>query len=283
MLYQIDIMCESQLMKIVSFNINGVRAHLHQIKSIIQIHSPDIIGLQETKVSDESFPFEKIKEMGYEAYVHGQKGHYGVALLSLKPAIRIRKGFMSDEDNVQRRLIIGEFHDLNGVSIDIINAYFPQGDCRDHPTKFPMKAKFYGDLINLIKKRLEVQKNIIVMGDFNIAPEDCDIGIGQTNAKRWIRAGKSAFLPEERAWIKQVFELGLIDSFRHLHKENSELFSWFDYRSRGFEDTPKRGLRIDLILVSKNMESCINQAGIDYISRSMLKPSDHAPIWLSLT
>jgi len=122
-----------------------------------------------------------------------------------------------------------------------------------------------------------------VMGDVNISPEDCDIGIGPDNAKRWLRTGKCSFLPEEREWMARLKNWGLIDSFRHLHPEVIDRFSWFDYRSRGFEDEPKRGLRIDVIMASHGLQSRIKAAGVDYDLRAMEKPSDHAPIWLELS
>jgi len=123
---------------------------------------------------------------------------------------------------------------------------------------------------------------LIVMGDINISPEDCDIGIGADNAKRWLRTGKCSFLPEEREWLQRLKDWGLHDSFRQLHPEVNDCFSWFDYRSRGFEDEPKRGLRIDVILASNALQPRLKAAGVDYDLRGMDKPSDHAPIWLEL-
>ncbi len=121
------------------------------------------------------------------------------------------------------------------------------------------------------------------MGDFNIAPEDSDIGIGEHNAKRWLRTGKCCFLPIEREWMQKLKVWGgLEDSFRILHPHVDDQFSWFDYRSRGFEDQPKRGLRIDFIMTSPALRPRLLNAGIDYELRAMEKPSDHAPIWLQL-
>lgn len=122
----------------------------------------------------------------------------------------------------------------------------------------------------------------MVMGDFNISPEDSDIGIGEHNAKRWLRTGKCSFQPQERAWLQKLKDWGLEDSFRVLHPQVDDQFSWFDYRSRGFEDQPKRGLRIDLIMTSPALRPRLLNAGIDYELRGMDKPSDHAPIWLEL-
>jgi len=109
-----------------------------------------------------------------------------------------------------------------------------------------------------------------------------DIGIGEQNVKRWLRDGKTAFLPEEIKMWNKIRDLGFVDSWRKQNPEEGSIYSWFDYRSRMFDDNPKRGLRIDHILVSENLESCILNTGIDYSARAMEKPSDHCPIWITL-
>jgi exodeoxyribonuclease III len=116
------------------------------------------------------------------------------------------------------------------------------------------------------------------MGDMNISHTDIDIGIGEDNRKRWLRTGKCSFLPEEREWMEKLLSWGLIDTYREKHPESSD-YSWFDYRSRGFEREPKRGLRIDMVLATESLASRCKSAGIDYDIRGMEKPSDHAPIW----
>lgn len=269
-------------MKIICFNINGLRARPHQLSAIIDKHQPDIIGLQEIKVADEQFPLEMIHELGYHVEYHGQKGHYGVALLSKQAPLKVHKGFPNDSEDAQRRFIWAEYSGLNGEPIIVMNGYFPQGENRKHETKFPAKSKFYADLQQLLEQQFNNQQPVILMGDFNIAPEDTDIGIGEHNAKRWLSTGKCCFLPEEREWMQRLMDWGFIDSFRHLNPDTADLFSWFDYRSRGFEDDPKRGLRIDLILASQGLAGNLLDAGIDYEIRGIEKPSDHAPIWLTL-
>ena len=117
------------------------------------------------------------------------------------------------------------------------------------------------------------------MGDMNIAPLDADIGIGEDNRKRWLRDGKTSFLPEEREWLASIQAKGLTDSYRLIHPDSADRFSWFDYRSKGFEREPKRGLRIDLILTSKALTERVTDANIDYDARAMERPSDHCPIW----
>lgn len=263
-------------MKFFSFNINGLRAHLHQLDEIITQHQPDIIGLQETKVHDNAFPLESINQYGYNVYFHGQKGHYGVALLTKQKPFAIRRGFPTDNDDAQRRIIMVDIQTLDW-NLTVINGYFPQGENRKHPTKFPEKEKFYSDLQNYLEQHFTTNNQLLIMGDLNICPTESDIGIGSDNQKRWLRSGKCAFLPEERDWLTRLKGFGLVDTFRDKNPECNDQFSWFDYRSRGFHKN--RGLRIDLLLASNLLASRCIATGIDYKIRGMEKSSDHAPIW----
>lgn len=267
-------------MKIVSFNVNSVRLRVHQIQKVIDLHDPEFIGLQETKVQDHEFPIEAILELGYEVIFQGQKTHYGVALMSKQKPKQAIYGFDTDEDDAQKRFIGGLF-EVNGESIYCYNGYFPQGESEHHETKFPAKQKYYADLTALLKQHESTDK-VIVMGDYNIAPVDEDIGIGADNAKRWLKTGKASFLPIEREWFQSLINLGYCDTYRKCYPNKSDEFSWFDYRSKGYEREPRRGLRIDHLLVSKSLQSSIIDAGIETSIRGMEKPSDHAPAWLEL-
>jgi len=269
------------LVKIVSFNVNGIRARPHQLEALKVRHDPDIVGLQESKVADESFPLETVQDLGYATSFFGQKSHYGVALMSKQPALEVRKGLPDDEEDAQRRVITGHYALPDGCEITVINAYFPQGDNRAHPIKFPGKEKFYADLTTFVRSSFTPDQNLVVLGDMNVAPLDLDIGIGADNAKRWLRTGKCSFLPEEREWLATLTEWGLFDAYRLIHPQVDDRFSWFDYRSRGFEREPKHGLRIDLILVTAPLRDRLVDAGIDYGIRGMQKPSDHCPVWVS--
>lgn len=270
-------------MKIVSFNVNSIRVRLHQLAAIAEKYQPEIIGLQETKVTDEEFPVAEIRDMGYEVAFHGQKTHYGVALLYKGGLISVQKGFEHDSEEAQRRFIQGEFEIPGFGPLAVVNCYFPQGECRDHASKFPNKEKFYGDLQRLVEEKFSRNQPLVVMGDMNVAPEDKDIGIGEDNRKRWLRTGKCSFLPEEREWLQRLQDWGLTDTYRHQHPERGDEFSWFDYRSRGFEREPKRGLRIDHILATAPLLQRCSDTGIDYDIRSMDKPSDHCPVWAAFS
>ena len=137
-------------MRIISFNINSIRARPHQLIHLRDNLDPDVIGLQETKVNDPEFPLDVIEEIGYHAEYWGQKGHYGVALLSKKKPLEVSKGFLKDTAEDQKRFIQGKYKFKNN-SIFILNGYFPQGENRSHETKFPKKVKYYKDLRAHIK------------------------------------------------------------------------------------------------------------------------------------
>ena len=138
-------------MRIVCFNVNGIRARLHQIEQIATSHNPEVIAIQESKVVDEDFPFDAIAELGYpHAYAYGQKTHYGVALLSRRPLTDVQYGFPWRPEDQQRRFISGRLT-VGRKQLLVINGYYPQGESRDHPVKFPAKAEFYGDLLRYLQ------------------------------------------------------------------------------------------------------------------------------------
>ncbi len=266
-------------MKVISFNINGLRARLHQLQALIEKHQPDVIGLQEIKVHDEAFPLADVEAMGYHVFHHGQKAHYGVAMLCKTMPTKVQKGFPTDDEDAQRRMIMTSFEGEDGKTITVLNGYFPQGENISHETKFPAKRKFYKDLMTYLNEHHHPDEKIIVMGDINISPTDEDIGIGEPNRKRWLQTGKTSFQPEEREWLSTLMNWGFVDTFRQQHPDVTDQFSWFDYRSRGFDDN--RGLRIDVILATDALATTCHDTGIDYELRGIEKPSDHAPIWAS--
>lgn len=268
-------------MRIVCFNCNSIRTRMHQLAAIIDRHAPAVIGLQETKVADDEFPVAEIHALGYEVAFHGQKGHYGVALLSRQKPTRVLHGMPNDGEDAQRRLIGIELP-FGDSSLTVLNGYFPQGENRAHASKFPGKEKFYADLMAFLHAEFSPEKPLILMGDFNIAPADTDIGIGEDARKRWLKEGHTSFLPEERDWYAQMMDWGFTDTWRHLNPTVADRFSWFDYRSKGFEREPKRGLRIDMILTSSALAARIRDAGIDYDIRAMDRPSDHCPLWADI-
>jgi exodeoxyribonuclease-3 len=269
-------------MKIISFNINGIRAREHQLRALKEQFDPDVLALQEIKVQDEDFPREMVESLGFKPYFYGQKSHYGVALLCKQEPLSITNGFPGESADAQRRLIIGEFATADGGRVSVLNGYYPQGESREHPIKFPHKQRFYADMHTYLREHFSPEQNVIVVGDMNVAPLDQDIGIGADNAKRWLRSGKCSFLPEEREWLQTLQQWGLQDLYRLHHPEVQDRFSWFDYRSKGFDREPKRGLRIDLMLATPSLAGRCTACDIDYAVRGLEKPSDHCPVWVDL-
>ncbi|MBL0691654.1 MAG: exodeoxyribonuclease III [SAR324 cluster bacterium] len=263
-------------MKLVSFNINSVRARIELLKNFLQKNNPDIVGLQEIKVQTVDFPKSEFADINYDLVIHGQKSYHGVAVFSKIKPVKYQAGI--DFEGDQARFIYTKYNTDQGA-FHLINCYFPQGENKAHPAKFPYKVKFYKGLLQWLEANFDSKKdNVAIMGDFNIAPQDCDIGIGEDNKKRWLRTGKCCFLPEEIELYQSLVDWGLSDPYRQLNAESNKFFSWFDYRSRGFEDTPKRGLRIDYVLCTAGLQKKCTSASIDYESRGQIKPSDHAPV-----
>ncbi|MGO3668349.1 MAG: exodeoxyribonuclease III, partial [Vreelandella alkaliphila] len=153
-------------MRLVSFNINGIRARLHQLQALIDTQQPDVIGLQETKVQDSEFPLADVEAMGYHVFYYGQKGHYGVALMCRQKPQAVFYGFPDDEEDAQRRMIGVRLLADNGEPVTVWNGYFPQGENVEHPTKFPHKARFYRQLASLLQNQHHPEEQLAIMGDF---------------------------------------------------------------------------------------------------------------------
>jgi len=264
-------------MLVITFNVNGIRARIHQLDALIQKYTPDVICLQEIKVSDEDFPYTTIERLGYNVFNYGQKGFHGVAILCKKEPLNVIKGLDGGKDEEQKRFIQCDFNSKIGT-ISICNSYFPQGENRNHELKFPYKERYYKRIIKHLKT---INNNFIVTGDFNIAPLAEDRAIGPDAEKRWLREGHTAFLPEEIEWFSNLISIGVEDIWREKNP-NENISTWFDYRSRGFEREPKRGLRIDFFLTNLELRDKYVESKIDHEIRSMEKPSDHCPVTLKL-
>ena len=190
---------------------------------------------------------------------------------------KVQKGFTTDTDEHQKRMIMVTLNTNSGQPITVMNGYFPQGESIHHETKFPYKRQFYKDLMTHLDTVESPDQHLVVMGDINISPTDLDIGIGEPNQKRWLKTGKCSFQPEEREWLGKILDWGFKDTFREQNPEVNDQYSWFDYRSKGFNDN--RGLRIDVVLATEGLNALCTETGIDYELRAIEKPSDHAPIW----
>lgn len=249
-------------MKIATWNVNSLRVRLPQVLEWLARETPDALCLQETKVPDEDFPETALREAGYFAAFSGQKTYNGVAILARQPLTALMRE-LPGADNAQRRFLAA---DLDGIRI--INVYVPNGESVDSD-KFRYKLAWLEALAQHLRAELVKHPRLVVVGDFNIAPEDRDVHDPQA----W--QGQVLFSEPERAALQQLFALGLKDSFR-LFEQPEASFSWWDYRQGAFRRN--RGLRIDHILSSLELASACRSCCIDVEPRRAERPSDHAPV-----
>jgi exodeoxyribonuclease III len=249
-------------MRVASWNVNSLKVRLPQVLDWMQAHAPDVLGLQETKLVDEAFPVDAFRELGYEARFSGQPTYNGVALLSRAPQSDHIVD-LPDLDDPQRRVL--------GASIDgirIINLYVPNGQAVG-TDKYAYKLDWLGRLRTWLAAEIERNPRCVVMGDFNIAPDDRDVH----DPEEW--AGKVLCSEPERAALQAILELGFVDTFR-LFEQPEGVYSWWDYRAAGFRRN--RGLRIDLVLTSRALAPSCTNSGVDIEPRRNERPSDHAPV-----
>ena len=247
-------------MKIVSWNVNSIRVRLEQVLEWIELNDPDVLGLQEIKCINDDFPVNEFGRLGYYCYVNGQKTYNGVALLSKKPIDFVFMDLEKFEDD-QKRVIAGMIDDHI-----IWNIYVPNGNSVGSD-KYQYKLAWLEALKENISASLNKTTKQVVMGDFNIAPEDADVH----DPKAW--KDKILCSQPEREALKELYSLGFNDSFRFMHPELVQ-YSWWDYRAAGYRRN--LGLRIDLVLCTDQIK--LKKALIDEAPRKLERPSDHAPV-----
>jgi exodeoxyribonuclease-3 len=253
-------------MKVASWNVNSLKVRLPQVLEWLQEKSPDVLCLQETKLTDEKFPVAELAEAGYHALYHGQPTYNGVAIISRSVPEDGRCDW-PDESDGQARLCAGTF-----AGTRVVNVYVPNGQSLESD-KYPYKLQWLERLRALIATELQQWPRLLLLGDFNIAPDDRDV----YDPVAW---GEDVLCsPPERAALTALLNLGLQDSWRHQHGDLQE-WSWWDYRAAGFRRN--RGLRIDLILASNALMAEVQDVAIDRNARAAERPSDHAPVLIQL-
>lgn len=257
-------------MKISSWNVNSIRARLENIKDYIKNSSPDILLLQEIKTQNEFFPYETLKNLGFNSHVFGQKSYNGVAILSKVEMSKINNNFINDELN-QSRIITGELK-LKKKIIKIINIYVPNGNPVD-TQKFVYKKNWLNIFIKKIKNELNLNKNIIISGDFNIIPDEIDV----YDHKRF--QNDALFKLEIRKKYRELINFGFTDAYRHFNKSKQE-YTYWDYFAGSWQKN--YGMRIDHFLVSNSLIDVVKSVSINKKPRSKTKPSDHTPIELEI-
>jgi len=250
-------------MDIATFNVNGIRARMDAIFRWIEQRDPDVICLQETKVTDDLFPRERFDEAGYHLAFAGQKSFNGVAILSKTPIEDVRVG-IADLEDPQVRVIRGTVK-----GIQIINVYVPNGTAVGHD-KFHYKMRWLDAFHADLAAHYSVNDPVVMLGDFNIAPEDRDV----YDVEAW-GPDETPCSPQERAHYQRLVDWGFIETFRE-HNDGEDLFSWWDYRAGRF--WRGEGLRIDHVMATPLLAAQCSGCRIDVETRRRKKASDHAPV-----
>jgi exodeoxyribonuclease-3 len=249
-------------LKIATWNVNSLRVRLPQVLDWLARERPDALALQETKVVDEAFPVPEIEGAGYRAVFSGQKTYNGVAVLSREPAREVVRDLPGLEDP-QRRVLAATVGDVR-----VFNVYVPNGQSVGSE-KYAYKLEWLETLRAAVAQELVRHPRLVLLGDFNIAPEDRDVH----DPAEW--EGKILCSDPERAAHRSLLEAGLADAFR-LFEQPEAKFSWWDYRMNAFRRN--RGLRIDLILAGEGLARVCSACRIDAEPRGWDRPSDHAPV-----
>jgi exodeoxyribonuclease III len=253
-------------MKLATWNVNSLTVRLPQLLTWLAAHQPDAMVLQETKMTDDKFPHADIQAAGYHVHWFGQKTYNGVALLSRAPASDIVRNIPNHTDE-QARVIAGTV-----AGVRVVGAYVPNGQSVESE-KYPYKLAWLQAFHAWLAAEIQQHPNLVVMGDFNIAPADADVH----DPAKW--AGQVLCTDAERAALQGLLGLGLVDTFR-LFEQPPKTYSWWDYRMLGFQKN--QGLRIDLILASDALRARVQSSTIDRAQRKVERASDHAPVVMVL-
>ncbi len=249
-------------MKLAAWNINSLKVRLPQLLEFLATRSPDVVCLQETKLTDENFPVAEIQAAGYQVVFSGQKTYNGVAILSRMPLTDICSGIANFDDELKRVIAAT----VNGIRV--VCVYCPNGQSLDSD-KYVYKLAWFDALIAWLKDELDRYPKLALLGDFNIAPEDRDVH----DPVAW--QGSVLVSDAERARFQALQALGLQDSFR-LFEQPAKTYSWWDYRMLGFQRN--KGLRIDHILLTAPLAQLCTSSIVDREMRKVERPSDHAPV-----
>ena len=254
-------------MKIASWNVNSLKVRLPHLTQWLAEAQPDVVALQETKLEDTKFPLDELAAAGYHAVYTGQKTYNGVAILAREQPRDVVTDIAGLDDPQQRRIIAASIGDLRVIDLYVVNGK-EVGD-----EKYAYKLDWLAKVRDFIADELRRHPRLVVLGDFNICPDDRDV----YDPVAWGDAILCS--PPERAGLQAITALGLHDSFR-LFESAGEHYSWWDYRQAAFRRN--MGLRIDLILISDALKSVAKSAAIDRTPRRWERPSDHTPVTLEL-
>jgi exodeoxyribonuclease-3 len=258
--------------KLTSWNVNSLTARLPHVLEWLAANPVDVLCLQELKLTDDKFPLQALADAGYaHCAVFGQKTYNGVAIISRTPLREVVRNIEGFEDEQSRVIAATVDHPQHGA-LRVINGYFVNGQ-EPGSEKFAYKMQWLQGLQAYVASQLQHHPRLVLLGDFNIAPEDRDsydpVGLADT----------IHHTQEDRAHFQGLLALGLVDGFR-LFDHPEKTFSWWDYRMLGFQKN--RGLRIDHILVSEALRTAVTACAVDRTPRKWKQPSDHAPVTVDL-
>jgi exodeoxyribonuclease III len=253
-------------MKIVTCNINGIKARLDNLLTWLKETDADVICLQEIKSVDENFPRLEIETLGFHVETHGQKGFNGVAILSRTSPDEVLRGLPGDDEDDHARFMEAVFSTASGV-VRVACIYLPNGNPIDTP-KFPYKLAWMKRLHIWLEGRLALEEPIVIAGDYNVIPEPYDC----YNADAWL--GDALFQPETRNAYRMLENLGMTDAIRAV-SDAPGLYTFWDYQAGAWQKN--NGIRIDHLLLSPEAASKLVSADIDRQVRSWERPSDHVP------
>lgn len=258
-------------MKIVTWNINGVKARIEVLTTWLQESDPDIVCLQEIKSVDESFPRFELEALGYHVETHGQKGFNGVAILSKKTPDEVTRGLPGDDADEQARFIEAVFSTEKGA-VRVASLYLPNGNPID-TEKFPYKLGWMARLERWAEDRLALEEPLILAGDYNVIPEAIDAKIPEA----WVN--DALFQPETRQAFRRLENLGFTDAVRSV-TENGGAYTFWDYQAGAWQKN--NGIRIDHLMLSPEAANLLESASIEKHVRAWEKPSDHVPVAISV-
>ena len=250
-------------MKIATWNVNSIRARFDRLLAWLARENPDIVCLQELKVTDDLFPRVELEAAGWHAAVHGQKTYNGVAILAKAAPTDVKVGMCDDADDDEARLIAATVTGVRVVSVYVPNGKFVGSDT------WPWKIEWLRRLRAYLERSCDKAQPLVVCGDFNIAPEDRDVA----RPDEW--RGSVLFHEEMSSLLADLVSWGLVDTIR-LHHKDLGPYTWWDYRMLGF--AKGNGLRIDHILATESLAARCREAYVCRDERKGKQPSDHAPV-----
>jgi len=253
-------------MKLATWNVNSLKVRLPHVLDWLAENPVDVLCLQETKQQDGDFPQAELQAAGYYSRYSGQRTYNGVAILSRELGQDVQIGIPDFADE-QKRVVAATYGDMR-----VIDVYIPNGQSVDSD-KYQYKMAWLTALHDWLKQELTRYPKLVLLGDYNIAPEDCDVH----DPKAW--EGKVLVSEPERQHFENLIQLGLQDSFR-LFEQDEKSFSWWDYRMMGFRRN--HGMRIDHILISQPLVAQCKSCVIDKTPRKLERPSDHTPVIVEL-